>query len=37
MEVSIELLLFLLPGMEVDGVIREGFMEEKILEWKLEG
>lgn len=37
MEVSMEVLLFMLPGMEVDGVIREGFMEEKILEWNLEG
>ena len=32
-----EVLLFMLPGMGVDGVIREGFMEEEILEWNLEG
>lgn len=35
MEVSKEV-LFLLPGIGADGVIREGFMEEGILEWDLE-
>lgn len=29
--------LFMLPGMGVDGVIREGFVEERILEWTLKG